>query len=65
MFKIKMASCGLEQKMGLNRFDGYSFKTFRHDPAVTGSLGSDKVHSLLSDKTAGLMDWDRQGPLSV
>lgn len=41
-------------KDGLNRFDGYSFKTFRHDPAMPGSLGSDKIHALLSDKTTGL-----------
>jgi signal transduction histidine kinase/ligand-binding sensor domain-containing protein len=41
-------------KDGLNRFDGYSFKTFRHDPAVSGSLGSNKIHALLSEKTAGL-----------
>jgi signal transduction histidine kinase/ligand-binding sensor domain-containing protein len=41
-------------KDGLNRFDGYSFRTFRHDPAHPGSLGNDKIHALLSDKTAGL-----------
>lgn len=41
-------------KDGLNRFDGYSFKTYRHDPADPASLGNDKIYSLLSDKTAGL-----------
>ena len=41
-------------KDGLNRFDGYSFKTYRHDPADPESLGNDKIYSLLSDKTAGL-----------
>ncbi|MET3114569.1 ligand-binding sensor domain-containing protein/signal transduction histidine kinase [Pedobacter sp. CG_S7] len=40
-------------KDGLNRFDGYSFKTYRHDPANPGSIGSDKIHALLSDKIAG------------
>ena len=41
-------------KDGLNRFDGYSFKTYRHDPADPTSLGNDKIYSLLSNKTAGL-----------
>ncbi|MCX2452067.1 ATP-binding protein [Pedobacter sp. PLR] len=41
-------------KDGLNRFDGYSFKTYRHDPANPTSLGNDKIYALLSDKTAGL-----------
>lgn len=41
-------------KDGLNRFDGYSFKTYRHDPADPSSLGNDKIYSLMSDKTAGL-----------
>lgn len=37
-------------KDGLNRFDGYSFKTYRHDDTDPKSLGSDKIHSLLNDK---------------
>ncbi|MBB5619350.1 ligand-binding sensor domain-containing protein/signal transduction histidine kinase [Pedobacter cryoconitis] len=48
-------------KDGLNRFDGYSFKTYRHDPANEKSLGSDKVYSLLSDKPASLWVGTAQG----
>ena len=33
---------------GLNRFDGYSFKVFRHDPEVSSTLGSNWITSLLS-----------------
>ncbi|MET4141082.1 ligand-binding sensor domain-containing protein/signal transduction histidine kinase [Pedobacter sp. UYP1] len=48
-------------KDGLNRFDGYSFKTYRHDPANQKSLGNDKVHSLVSDKPASLWVGTDQG----
>lgn len=37
-------------KDGVNRFDGYSFKTYRHDPANQKSLGNDKIHTLASDQ---------------
>lgn len=33
---------------GLNRFDGYTFKVFRNDPANTKSLGNNSVFSLLT-----------------
>jgi ligand-binding sensor domain-containing protein len=34
---------------GLNRFDGYAFKTFYHDPADTGSIGSNFIRCLYND----------------
>lgn len=37
-------------KDGLNRFDGYSFKSYRHDPANPKSLGSDLIHKLYNDQ---------------
>lgn len=39
--------CGTED--GLNRFDSRHFKTFRHIPGDTTSLGNNVIHSLLED----------------
>jgi ligand-binding sensor domain-containing protein/signal transduction histidine kinase/DNA-binding response OmpR family regulator len=35
---------------GLNRFDGYTFKTFYYDPGDTNSIGSNFVRCLYNDK---------------
>ncbi len=37
-------------KDGLNRYDGYKFKTFRKDPSDPSSLGNNYVQSLYEDK---------------
>ncbi|WP_412467623.1 two-component regulator propeller domain-containing protein [Pedobacter sp. KLB.chiD] len=37
-------------KDGLNRFDGYAFKTYRHDPDQAGSLGNDLIYALHYDQ---------------
>jgi len=53
---------------GLNRYDGYQFKTFRHDPADSLSLGSGGVYDILEDRdgilwigmSSGLDRFDRK-----
>lgn len=39
---------------GLNRFDGYTFKVFRHDPDVTESLGNNWITNLGCDQSGNL-----------
>ena len=39
---------------GLNRYDGYSFKVYRHDPADAASLPSSFVWDVEEDGTGGL-----------
>ncbi|SFB90694.1 Signal transduction histidine kinase [Parapedobacter composti] len=38
-------------KDGLNRFDGYSFKVFQHDPNNPNGLGSNFIRALFVDQT--------------
>lgn len=39
---------------GLNRFDGYSFRVYRHDPAAPGSLNNNAVFALAEDVNGNL-----------
>jgi signal transduction histidine kinase/ligand-binding sensor domain-containing protein len=41
-------------KDGLNRFDGYSFKTYRNNPDEDNSIGNDFIHVLHVDKNETL-----------
>ncbi|MBC7419052.1 MAG: hypothetical protein H7325_12980, partial [Pedobacter sp.] len=34
---------------GLNRFDGYSFKVYRHQEGNNTSIGSNFIHVILED----------------
>ena len=39
---------------GLNRFDGYSFKVYKHNPADTTTLNSDAAYSVFEDSGGNL-----------
>src|SRR5215469_5842691 len=39
---------------GLNRYDGYTFKVFRHDRDETNSLGGAEVRALFKDRSGAL-----------
>ncbi len=41
-------------KDGLNRFDGYTFKTFRNNPGDPSSIGSNWTRTLFEDKSGTL-----------
>lgn len=48
-------------KNGLNRFDGYTFKTYRHVPGDSATLGSNYIFSLFEDKEHRLWVGTTQG----
>jgi ligand-binding sensor domain-containing protein/signal transduction histidine kinase len=39
---------------GLNRYDGYKFKVFKHEPARTNSLSGVYIYSLFKDRSGSL-----------
>ena len=49
---------------GLNRYDGYTFKIFKPDPDVPGSLSDRWITSILEDKDGYLWVGTRQGGLN-
>lgn len=62
--------CSLQDKMGfmwfgtkdgLNRFDGYSFKTYRKTTGKLGSIGNNYIHTLFEDKKGILWVGTEQG----
>ena len=58
----------LATENGLNRYDGYGFKVYRHDPLMPNSLSSNFVTRLFEDRdhrlwvvtSRGLNRFDRQ-----
>lgn len=39
---------------GLNRYDGYNFKAYQHDPADSNSISANVAHSIIEDR-AGIL----------
>src|SRR5262249_25143726 len=46
---------------GLNRFDGYTFTVFRHDPLNDRSLGDDYIDAIAEDSAHNLWVGTREG----
>ncbi|RPI61184.1 MAG: hypothetical protein EHM44_09105, partial [Ignavibacteriales bacterium] len=36
---------------GLNRYDGYNFKIFKHNPDDSTSIGANSIYSIYEDKS--------------
>lgn len=52
-------------KDGLNRFDGYEFKTFHHDPFDSNSIAGSSISALLSDSRGRLWVGTMNGNLDL
>jgi ligand-binding sensor domain-containing protein/signal transduction histidine kinase len=49
---------------GLNKYDGYQFSVYRHDPHDPHSLGGESIHALCEDSTGTLWIGTRDGGLN-
>ena len=49
---------------GLNKYDGYSFTVYKHDPEDPNSLGGNWIQAILEDSSGTLWIGTREGGLS-
>ena len=49
---------------GLNRYDGYKFKIFRHDPSDSNSLSDNSIWSLIEDHSGNIWIGTKDGILN-
>jgi ligand-binding sensor domain-containing protein/signal transduction histidine kinase len=49
---------------GLNRYDGYTFTVYRHDPQNTSSISANFIHALMEDSTGVLWVGTEMGGLN-
>jgi hypothetical protein len=50
---------------GLNRYDGYSFKVFRHDPLNPNTISDNYIRTLFIDSKGRLWIGTRGGELNL
>lgn len=49
---------------GLNRYDGYSFKVFKHDPDDSNSISDNSIWSLMEDQSGNIWIGTKAGVLN-
>ncbi|WP_157637869.1 two-component regulator propeller domain-containing protein [Flexithrix dorotheae] len=50
---------------GLNQYDGYNIKVFKHDPEISGSISSDFIKAIFEDRSGNLWIGTAGGGLSL
>ena len=50
---------------GLNRYDGYNFKVYRHDPSDSNSLSNNSIWAMLEDKEGNIWIGAKDGKVNI